>query len=159
VREVIRAVLCGVPRHPTIIELPDPFGWVGQSSATGDSEGGEAAIFDVSVGWLGEGVDIPDEAGFEKLDRFFVVIQLLFVVRFLGGHVLLEAVSAGFRGDDQSIDDGSIGVGREVVTGDCTLDQSGRHLSKGEEMVGGGGRSCGYWSMGSGSKESRYSGT
>jgi len=32
-------------------------------------------------------------------------------------------------------------------------------LSKGEEMVGGGGGSCGYWSMGSGSKESRYSGT
>ncbi len=26
-------------------------------------------------------------------------------------------------------------------------------------MVGGGSRSCGYWSMGSGSKESRYSGT
>ncbi len=26
-------------------------------------------------------------------------------------------------------------------------------------MVGGGGGSCGYWSMGSGSKESRHSGT
>ncbi len=32
-------------------------------------------------------------------------------------------------------------------------------MSKGEEMVGGGGGSCGYWSMGSRSKESRYSGT
>ncbi len=26
-------------------------------------------------------------------------------------------------------------------------------------MIGGGSGSCGYWSMGSGSKESRYSGT
>ena len=34
----------------------------------------------------------------------------------------------------------------------------GRHLSKGEEVVLGGGGSGGYWSMGSGSKESRHSG-
>ena len=32
-------------------------------------------------------------------------------------------------------------------------------MSEGKEMVGGGGGSCGYWSMGSGSKESRHSGT
>ena len=31
-------------------------------------------------------------------------------------------------------------------------------MSKGEEVVGGGSGSCRYWSMGSGSKESRYSG-
>ncbi len=31
-------------------------------------------------------------------------------------------------------------------------------MSKSKEMVGGSGGSCGYWSMGSGSKESRYSG-
>ncbi len=88
-----------------------------------------------------------------------MVIQLLFVVRFLGCQVLLEAVGAGFGGDDQSVNDGSVGVGREVVAGDCASDRSGGHLSKGEEVVGCGGGSCRYWSMGSGSKESRYSGT
>src|SRR6266403_5830848 len=45
------------------------------------------------------------------------------------------------------------------MTGDGAADRSGRHLSKGEEMVGGSGGSCGYWSIGSGSKESRHSGT
>src|SRR6266478_10166281 len=121
--------------------------------------GREGAVLNVSVGWLGEGVNVSDEAGFQELDRLFTVIQLLFVVCFLGSHVLLEAVGASFGGDDQPVDDGSIGVGREVVTGDCASDRSGGHLSEGEEMVGGGGGSCGYWSMGSGSKESRYSGT
>jgi len=51
-----------------------------------------------------------------------MVIQLLFVVCFLGGQVLLEAVSTGFGGDDQSIDDGSVGLCREVVTGDGAAD-------------------------------------
>ncbi len=54
------------------------------------------AIFNVSVGWLGEGVDIPDKSGLEELDCLFMVIQLLFVVRFLGEQVLLVMVSVGF---------------------------------------------------------------
>ncbi len=54
------------------------------------------AILNVPFGWLGEGIDVPDEAGLQKLDRLFMVIQLLFVVHFLGGQVLLEAMSVGF---------------------------------------------------------------
>ncbi len=72
---------------------------------------------------------------------------------------MLEAMGAGFGGDDQSVNDGSVGVGREVVAGDCATDQARRHLSEGKEVVGGGSGSCRYWSMGSGSKESRYSRT
>src|SRR6266446_9302467 len=45
------------------------------------------------------------------------------------------------------------------MAGDGGADRSGGHLSKGEEVVFGSGGSCGYWSMGSGSKESRYPGT
>ena len=44
------------------------------------------------------------------------------------------------------------------MAGDGGVDGSRGHLPKGEEVVLGGGGSCGYWSMGSGSKESRYSG-
>src|SRR6266481_4534051 len=44
------------------------------------------------------------------------------------------------------------------MAGDGGADRSGGHLSEGEEVVFGSGGSCGYWSMGSGSKESRYSG-
>src|SRR6266446_6021046 len=116
------------------------------------------AIFDIAGRGLGEGVDVSDEMGLEELDRFFTVIQLLFVVRFLGGEVLVVAVSVGLGGDDEPVDDRSVGVGGEVVAGDGGADRSGRHLSKGEEVVLSGGGSCGYWSMGSGSKESRYSG-
>src|SRR6266446_9875017 len=36
VREVVRAVLSGIPRHSTVIELPDPLGWVGEPSSAGD---------------------------------------------------------------------------------------------------------------------------
>ena len=118
----MRAVLCGVPRHPTIIELLDPFGRVGQSPSTGDGEGGESAVLDVALGRLGESVDIPDEVGFEELDCLFTVIQLLFVVRFLVCQVLLELVGAGFGGDNQFVNDGSVGVGREVVAGNCAMD-------------------------------------
>jgi len=71
---------------------------------------------------LGEGVDVSNEAGFQELDRLFMVIQLLFVVRFLGCQVLLEAMGAGFGGDNQSVNDGSVGVGREVVAGNCAMD-------------------------------------
>src|SRR6266478_5651726 len=88
-----------------------------------------------------------------------MVIQLLLVVRFLGGEVLVVAVSASLGGDDEPVDDRSVGVGGEVVAGDGGADRSGGHLSEGEEMVLSGGGSGGYWSMGSGSKESRYSGT
>ncbi len=106
---------------------------------------------------MGEGVDVSDEAGFKKLDRLFTVIQLLFVVRFLGGEVLVVSVGAGLGGDDEPVDDRSVGVGGEVVAGDGGADGSGRHLSKGEEVVLGGGGSSGYRSMGSGSKESGHS--
>src|SRR6266436_4816537 len=113
--EVMRAILGRVPHHPTVIKLLDPLGWVRESSSTGDSEGGEMAVLNVAVGWLGEGVDVPDEAGLKKLDCLFTVIQLLFVVCFLGGQVLLEVVGAGLGGDNQSIDDGSRGVCGEDV--------------------------------------------
>src|SRR6266436_1204813 len=124
-----------------------------------DSKRWETAIFDIAGWGLGEGVDIPDETGLEEFDRLFTVIQLLFVVCFLGSEVLVVAMSAGLGGDDEPVDDRSVGVGGEVMAGDGGVDGSGRHLPKGEEVVLGGGGSCGYWSMGSGSKESRYSGT
>ncbi len=59
---------------------------------------------------MGEGIDVSDEAGFKKLDRLFMVIQLLFVVRFLGGEVLVVAVSAGLGGDDEPVDDRAVGI-------------------------------------------------
>src|SRR6266446_4777966 len=121
-REVVRAVLGGIPRHSTIIELFDPLGWVGEPPSAGDSEGGESTIFNVALGRLGEGVDVPDEAGFEELDRLFTVIQLLFVVRFLGGEVLVVAMGASLGGDDEPVDDRSVGVGGEVVAGDGGVD-------------------------------------
>src|SRR6266403_4343873 len=105
VREVVRAILSSIPRHSTVVEFLDPFGWVREPSPTGDGERREATIFDVPIGRLGEGVDVSDKVGFKKLDRLFTVIQLLFVVRFLGGEVLVVMVGAGFGGDDKSIDD------------------------------------------------------
>src|SRR6266446_721037 len=103
--EVMRAVLCGVPRHSTIVKLLDPFGRVRKSSSAGDGEHCETAVFDISVRRLGEGVDVPNETGLKKLDRLFTVIQLLFVVRFLGSKVLVVAVGAGLGGDDEPVDD------------------------------------------------------
>src|SRR6266403_2436782 len=121
--EVVRAVLSGIPRHSTVVELLDPFGWVREPSATGDGEGRKATVFDVSFGGLREGVNVPDEAGFKKLYCLFTVIQLLFVVRFLGGEVLVVAMTAGLGGDDESVDDRSVGVGGEVVAGDGGADR------------------------------------
>ncbi len=121
-QEVVRAVLGGVPRHPTIVELLNPLGWVRESSAARDSEGGKATVFDIALGWLGEGVDVADESRLEELDHLFTVIQLLLVVRFLGGEVLLEAVGAGLGGDDEPIDDGPVSVGGKIVTGDGAAD-------------------------------------
>ena len=53
---------------------------------------------------LREGVDVSDETGLEELDRLFTVIQLLFVIRFLSGEVLVVAVGAGLGGDDEPVD-------------------------------------------------------
>ena len=117
-REVVRAVLGGIPRHSTVVKLFDPLCWVGEPSSTGDGERREASIFDVSLGGLGEGVNVPNKTGFKKLDCLFTVIQLLLVVCFLGGEVLVVAMRAGFRGDDEPVDDRAISVGGEVVTGD-----------------------------------------
>src|SRR6266446_1909275 len=139
VREVVRAVLGGIPRHSTVIELLDPLGWVREPSPDRDSKRRETAIFDIAGRGLGEGVDVPDEAGFEELDRLFMVIQLLFVVRFLGGEVLVVAMGASLGGDDEPVDDRPVGVGGEVVAGDGGADRSGGHLSKGEEVALGGG--------------------
>src|SRR6266478_4569636 len=86
-----------------------------------------------------------------------MVIQLLLTVRFLGGEVLVEVMSAGLGGDDEPVDDRSVGVGGEVVTGDGGADGSRGHLSKGEEVVLSGGGSCGYRSVGSGSETSGHS--
>src|SRR6266481_1506071 len=121
-QEVVRAVLGGIPRHSTIVEFLDPFGWVGESSSAGDGERLEPAIFNISLGGLGEGVNVPDETGFKKLNRFFTVIQLLFVVRFLGSEVLVVAMGASLRGDDEPVDDRAISVSWEVVTGDGGAD-------------------------------------
>ncbi len=118
----MRAVLRRVSSNATIIEFLDPFGRVRESVATGDGECGEATIFDVPIWGLGEHFDIPDEAGLHELDGFVAVIHLLFEFCLLGDQILLEVVGAGFRGDDQSVDDGSVGVGWEVVAGDGTVD-------------------------------------
>ncbi len=79
------------------------------------------------------------------------------MVRFLGGEVLVVAMGAGLRGDNEPVDDRSVGVGGEVVTGDGGADGSRGHLPKGEEVVLGGSGSCGYWSVGSGSEASGHS--
>src|SRR6266403_1323954 len=130
-REVVRAVFGGIPRHSTVIELLDPFGRVREASPDGDSKRRETAILDIAGRGLGEGVDISDKAGLEEFDRLFMVIQLLFVVCFLGGEVLVVAMSAGLGGDDEPVDDRSVGVGGEVVAGDGGADGSRGHLSEG----------------------------
>ncbi len=94
--EVVRAILGGIPRHSTVVELLDPFGRVGQPTTARDGEGVKVAVLDVSLGWLGEGVYVSNEAGFKELDRLLTVIQLLFVVCFLCREVLLEVVGVGF---------------------------------------------------------------
>src|SRR6266403_1609998 len=87
VREIVRAVFRGVPRNSTVVKFLNPFGRVREASPDRDSERWETAIFDVAGRRLGEGVDVPNEAGFKKLDRLFTVIQLLFMVRFFDGEV------------------------------------------------------------------------
>ncbi len=104
VREVVRAVLGGIPCHSTVIKLFDPFGWIREPSSDRDSKRRETAIFDIAGRGLGEGVDVADEAGLEEFDRLFMVIQLLFVVRFLGGEVLVVSMGAGLGSDDEPID-------------------------------------------------------
>ena len=118
----MRAIFSGIPRHSTVVELLDPFGRVREASPDGDSKRRETAIFDIAGRGLGEGVDVSDKAGFKKLDRLFTVIQLLFVVCFLGGEVLVIAMGASLGGDDEPIDDRAIGIGREVVAGDGSAD-------------------------------------
>ena len=140
----MRAVLSQVSGHPTIVELLDPLGWAGQSIAAGDRERRKATIFDIPVRRAGEGFDIPDEVHLHELDCFVMVIQLLFVSRFLGSKILGEVMGAGFGGDDESVDDGSVSVSREVVTGDGAANGAGGHLSEGEEVVGGSCGSCRY---------------
>jgi len=76
----------------TIIELFDPFGWVGESVATGDSEVRELAVLGISVGWLAEGVNVPDKMGFKELNSFVEVIQLLLMGLFLGSELLVILV-------------------------------------------------------------------
>src|SRR6266404_5940889 len=147
VREVVRTVLSGIPRHSSVVEFLDPLGWVREPSPTRDGEHRELAILNVPFGGSGECVDVPDEMGFKKLDRLFTVIQLLFVVCFLGGEVLAVVMGASLGGDDEPVDNRSVGVGGEVVAGDGGADRLGRHLSKGEEVVLGGSGSCGNWSM------------
>src|SRR6266403_6237264 len=128
VREVVRAILGGIPRHSTVVELFDPLGRVRESPSNGDSKRWKTAVFDIAGRGLGEGIDVADEAGFEEFDRLFTVIQLLLVLHFLGSEVLVVAMSAGLGGDDEPVDDRSVGVGGEVVAGDGGADGSGRHL-------------------------------
>src|SRR6266478_4185472 len=122
VREVVRAVFSGIPRHSTVAELLDPLGRVGEPSPDGDSKRWETAVFDIPGRGLGEGVNVPDEAGLKKLDCLFTVIQLLFMVRFLGSEVLAVAMGASFGGDDEPVDDRAVGVCGEIVAGDGGTD-------------------------------------
>ena len=63
------------------------------------------------------------------------------------------------RGNDKPVDDGLVGVSVEGMSGDGATDRLRGHPPKGKEMVGNSGVSSNrYWSMGSRSKESRYSG-
>src|SRR6266436_4474999 len=100
----MRVVFSGIPCHSTVVELFDPFGRVREPSPDRDSKRRETAVFDISGRWLGEGVNIPDETGLKELDCLLAVIQLLFVVRLLGCEVLVVAMGASFRGDDESVD-------------------------------------------------------
>ncbi len=118
----MRAIFCRVPCDSSVVELLDPFCWVGEPVAAGDSERGEVAILDIAIQRLKEGVDIPDKMGLQELDCFVEVIQLLLVTFFFGGQFLLEVVGACFRGDDESVDDGLVGVGFEGMSGDGTAD-------------------------------------
>ena len=121
-REVVRAVLGGIPPHSTVVKLLDPLSRAREPSSDRDSKRRETAVFDISGRRLGEGVNVADETGFKKLNRLFMVIQLFLVLRFFGSKVLVISVGAGFGGDNQSVNDGSVGVGREVVAGDCATD-------------------------------------
>ncbi len=71
--------------------------------------------------------------------------------------LLLEVVSVGFGGIDQSVDDGLVGGHVKGVGSDGTADGSRGKPSEGDEVIDGGRVfSSGYWSIGSGSKSSRY---
>jgi len=98
-----------------VVELFDPLCWVGEPIATEDSEVRESAVLGVSVRWLAKGVNITDEAGFKELNGFVEVIQLLLMGLFLGGKLLVMLTQVCFQGDDQPIDDGSVGRGVQVV--------------------------------------------
>ncbi len=118
---------------------------------------GKLAILGVAGRRLGEGVDVADEMGLQELNGFFEVIHLLLVLFFLSHTLLLEVVSVGLRGDDKSIDDGPVGGCVEVVSGDGAADGLRGESFKSDKIVDGGGVfSSGYWSIGSGSKSSRY---
>ncbi len=118
----MRAILRRVPSNPTVVEFLDPLGWVRESVAAGDGECRESAIFDVAVWGLRERLNIPDEVGLHELDGFVAVIHLLFVLGLFGSQVLLEPMGVGLGGDDQPVDDGSVGVGQEVMAGDGAVD-------------------------------------
>jgi len=117
----------------------------------------ELAIFGVTGGRLGEGVNVANETGLQELDGFFEVIHLLLVLFFLSQALLLEVMSAGFGGDDQSVDDGLIGSCIKGVGGNGAVDRSRGQPPKSDEIIDSGGVfSGGYWSVGSRSKSSRY---
>ncbi len=99
----------------TVVEFLNPLGWVREPVAAGDGEGREATVLNIPIWRLGEGFDIPDKMGLHKLDGFVMVIQLLLVVRFLGSKVLGEAMALHLQSDNQSVDDGLVGVGWEVM--------------------------------------------
>ncbi len=79
-------------------------------------------IFDIPIRGSGEGFNIPNEVGLHELDGFVTVIQLLLELRFLGSQVLVVVMGLRFRSNDQSIDDGPVGVSREVVTCNGAMD-------------------------------------
>ena len=76
----------------TIIELFDPFGWVGESIAAGNGEMRELAVLSIPVGWLAEGVNVSNKAGLKELNGFTKVIQLLLMGLFLGSKGLVVLV-------------------------------------------------------------------
>ncbi len=90
------AVFCRISGDSTILELLDPFGWVREPIATGDSERRKTTVFDVPIRGLGEHFDIPDKMGLHELDGFVVVIQFLLELRFLGSQILGEAMGPRF---------------------------------------------------------------
>ena len=144
----------------TIVELLDPLGQVEEPVAAGDSKVGKSTVLSVASRRLREGINVADKAGLQEFDGFFEVIHLLLVLFFFSHTLLLEVVSVGLRGDDESIDDRPVGGCVKGVGGDGTVDRLRGKPSKSDEVVDGGGVfSDGYWSDGSRSKLSRYAGS